>query len=416
MIKTRVIGAASIAFVLSCSQASQTIGSVEPQAEGGASRVVGSACVVDTDCNPDGSVKCLNDGFLGGYCAPIDCRTGSCPSNSECYILAGGARACLAKCESSADCRQGYACTDNGACAPSCGETSCGDGFACTEGRCVADLTKHPAPRFPEPACDDAPDWRCRDGANECGTLYPFEPADGPGYTNYPLNGETATDQYRSFARKDTMMLVKYAAALVACKTKGWRMGNGKVLALGDMSEANGSIPGTREKDPGHPEGTHMNGYDMDIGYYQLKGNDNQLRPICAHVENGKEAYHCTAAPNNLDLWRQSMILGTMFSTDRIRVIGVDGKVGALVMVAMTSLCKEGFLPSESCTAEKLAYEETDRGEGWYLFHLHHFHISLNKYPARGYPTDMLGVVTTPSSHGDLRLRDRRMRANETAN
>jgi hypothetical protein len=288
--------------------------------------------------------------------------------------------------------------------------TSCADGLILEEGRCVADLTKQPAARYPEPACDDVPDWRCRDGATECGKLYAFEPVEGPGYSNYALNGETLADQYRSFARKDNMMLVKYATAFVACKTKGWRMGNGHVLGLGDMSEANGAIPGTRENDPGHPAGTHVNGNDMDIGYYQLKGKDNYLRAICAHSSGGKEAYHCTEAPNNLDVWRQSMVLGAMFSTDRIRVIGVDGKVGAAVMIAMTTLCKEGFLPAEACKNEKLAYEETDGGAGWYYFHHHHFHISLNKYPTRGYPTDLLNVATAPEAHGtargDFRVRD----------
>ncbi len=408
MIKIRVLEATAIVALLSCSEAAQTINGIEARVDGGTVRAVGSACVTDKDCDPDGSIRCIGDGFPGGYCSQIDCKTGGCSADSECYILASGVRACLAKCESNADCRQGYACTDNGACDVACAESSCGDGLTCTEGRCVADLTKHPAPRFPEPACDDAPDWRCRDGATECGTLYPFEPVDGPGYTNYPINGETLADQYRSFARKDTIMLVKSAAALVACKTKGWRMGNGQVLALGDMSEANGAIPGTRENDPGHPAGTHLNGFDMDIGYFQLKGADNQLRPICMHTENGKEAYHCTAAPNNLDLWRQSMVLGTMFATDRIRVIGVDGKVGALVTVAMKSLCKEGFLSNDSCKNEKLAYEETDGGAGWYLFHLHHFHISLNKYPAHGYPTEMLSIAP---QRGSLRDRDMLMRS-----
>ena len=49
-----------------------------------------------------------------------------------------------------------------------------------------------------------------------------------------------------------------------------WTFSNGAELGLGDMSEANGAIPGASQGSPGHPEGTHVNGHDMDIGYYQL--------------------------------------------------------------------------------------------------------------------------------------------------
>ena len=83
--------------------------------------------------------------------------------------------------------------------------------------------------------------------------LVPFDPDTGYGYWDYPLNGETETNQYRSYVRRDVMMLVKYAAAMTACQSEGWSFGNGGPLGLGDMSEADGAIPGTSVGSPGHP-------------------------------------------------------------------------------------------------------------------------------------------------------------------
>src|SRR5690606_27553718 len=60
-------------------------------------------------------------------------------------------------------------------------------------------------------ACASLPPRDCTGTAAYCGALVPFEPVKGPGYDNYPLNGETATNQYRSFARVDLVMLIKWA-------------------------------------------------------------------------------------------------------------------------------------------------------------------------------------------------------------
>jgi hypothetical protein len=218
----------------------------------------------------------------------------------------------------------------------------------------------------------------CTDGP-ACNEIEAFEPVDGRGYENYPLNGETAEDQYRSYARRDLRMLIQHAAAWVDCKASSWRFGNHKPLALGDMSEKDGSIPGTREGDPGHPQGTHVNGFDMDVGYFQLKAKDNRLRPVCEHMSGPQDAYHCTAAPDDLDTWRTTLMLGQMLTSSRVRVIGVDGQVGPLLEKAAPTLCKLGFLEQKACDKyeSSLAYETTNGGAGWYYFHHHHWHVSL---------------------------------------
>jgi len=353
---------------------------------------VGAPCAAPDACKGEDTADCLAD-WPEGYCSRTTCETGTCPEGSECFLFKDGRRACLKTCAEKSDCRAGYACADTSACVPACTADSCGAGKTCdaASGRCVRD--EDGPPTGPMRSCDGMPTRDCTGTATECGTLSLFEPVLGPGYENYPLNGETATNQYRSFLRLDAQMLTKWAAALVLCRSKDWKTnGKGALLALGDMSEKDGSIPGTSIGSPGHPAGTHVNGYDMDIGYLQIGTADNRLRPICKHTDPaGADAYHCTEPPDHLDLWRTTLTIGTMLTSDRIRVIGCDGKVGPLVLAAMPVLCNEGWLPAKSCSSvkTKLAFEETDTGRGWFQFHHHHFHISLKPLsgasPASGF-------------------------------
>ena len=143
----------------------------------------------------------------------------------------------------------------------------------------------------PTEDCEAIPTYECNPSVMDCDALIPFLPPLGDGYWNYPLNGETTDDQYRSFARRDLVMLIKYAAAKTRCLAANWPEGSAIELGLGDMSEADGSIPGTRDGSPGHPPGTHTNGTDMDIAYYQVGTADNRLRPVCSHYLNRRDAY-----------------------------------------------------------------------------------------------------------------------------
>ncbi|MBT9558273.1 MAG: hypothetical protein IV100_19725 [Myxococcales bacterium] len=393
---------------------------------------VGAPCATNADCKDAGAVcyPYLADGsptgFVNGYCLIFDCTADSCPAGSTCLeVSADGGTACVASCSSTADCRadEGYSCFEPGICFPGCGgdatcptgtacdaeeqtcqpactatscpgdqvckpsglcgappctANSCGAGFICAaSGDCVPDLEGGPGVG-PGPTCPNLPTRDCTGGESTCGAITQFEPVDGPGYTNYPLNGETTQNQYRSFARKDLQMLVKYAAAWVDCKAATWGGGNGEPLGLGDMSEANGDIPGTSIGNPGHPAGTHVDGYDMDIAYFQNTGTNNYLKPICEHMSGGQDQYHCVAQPDILDVWRTALFLGALLSSPRTRVIGIDGKVGQLVTQALEVLCANDWVPAGGCAKiNYLAYEVTDGGLGWYYFHHHHLHVSL---------------------------------------
>ncbi len=373
---------------------------------------VGSNCAADSDCGAGGKCLTAADGYPGGYCTVLGCSKGTCPTGT-CYKLQDGSTMCLEDCKTASDCGKGYLCPDYGACAPGCGGTGCGpdelcgdDGLCsvkpCTAtscgpfttcnsatGACEPDLATFPA-NAANPACDSGlPPRDCVGTTQYCGELIAYDRM-GAGFDNYPINGETEADQYRSFIRRDLMMLSEWAAAYVDCKTRDWHTGNGMPIGLGDMSEASGAIPGTRDNDPGHPPGTHENGYDMDFAYFQIQPPDNHLREICPHVVNGSEQYHCVGEPDNIDLWKHSLLLGAMFTSPRVRVIGVDGRVGPLLDKSIPVLCQKGYLPQSACdaAAQSLAYEQVDMGYGWYLFHLHHSHISTtmvpNSYPKGG--------------------------------
>lgn len=81
-------------------------------------------------------LACVADArFPGGYCSAT-CADGMCAGEADCEIAAG-ASLCLARCEATADCRDGYQCW-RGNCHPACvGDGDCGSGGSCTGGQCT---------------------------------------------------------------------------------------------------------------------------------------------------------------------------------------------------------------------------------------------------------------------------------------
>lgn len=341
----------------------------------------GSTCGCDDEC----AGTAANPGLcVSGVCmveASAACSEGGsrteCPAGSRCWGLEGTELSiCWPDCDAVTCSGR---CDADGSCIPAEGAT-CDD--SCSR---VCEGTE-PPPEGPEgtpPAgcvigSSDIPDWRCEGTAAHCGELVQFNPSRARGYWDYPLNGETEGNQYRSWVRRDVMMLVQYATAMVACQAGGWTFGNGGLLGLGDMSEANGAIPGTSIGSPGHPAGTHVNGHDMDIAYYQVSTSDNRLRAVCEHVASGEDVYHCVSTPTLLDPWRTALFLGHLHASPNLRVIGVDGQVGPVVDAALRELCTGGWVSGAACTSPRTTYETTDMGRGWFRFHHHHLHVSVS--------------------------------------
>ena len=337
-------------------------------------------CSLGTDCADCGVRQRRtppDDGGDEGWDGPVLCEDTCGPAGAPDAWAGDGACDDGGPGAEFAECDLGTDCTD---CGPrGCNrEHPCEGGLICREGACVID--DGGVLNVDIPDCGHVPTWQCEGGERFCGEIVPFEPDRGDGWWDYPLNGETDRDQYRSYVRRDVMMLVKYATASVACLAATWDHGNHQPLGLGDMSESNGDIPGTREGQPGHPAGTHVNGHDMDIAYYQVGTRDNTLRSVCDHVQGGADAYHCVGEPTLLDPWRTALFLAKMHDSPQLRVVGVDGKVGPMVEDAIASLCANGWLDgSRACRAASLAlaYEVTDTQRGWFHFHHHHLHISL---------------------------------------
>lgn len=235
----------------------------------------------------------------------------------------------------------------------------------------------------PGPECDDLPPLYCTGSAEYCSELVPFEPVYGVGYTNFPVNGETWENQYRSYLRRDLVQLIQYATAKVACKTADWAFGSGEPLGLVDMSEADGSIPGSSIGYPGHPPGTHTNGLDIDVAYYQLYTPDNFPRTVCDHHawdDNYEvvDAYHCTSQPYLLDPWRTTLLTTYIAEHPHLRVMGVDGQVGLMMEDSYDWLEANDWIDSALRGSIPLLYEVEDQGWGFYQFHHHHMHISMN--------------------------------------
>jgi hypothetical protein len=229
----------------------------------------------------------------------------------------------------------------------------------------------------PGPSCDSLPPPFCVGDADECTELLPFDPDTGPGYIDELAYFETWDNQFRSYVRRDVMQLVKYAAAKVECKTADWDYGNFAPLGLGDMSEADGAIPGTSIGDPDHLPGTHENGNDIDIAYYQLYAADNLLRPVGVHYLGYTDAYRCVEEPYALDRWRTALFISYLSEHPHVRVIGVDGQVGLVLEEALDELVLLGWIEPEHRAGIPLAYEVTDQGWGWFLRHHHHMHVSM---------------------------------------
>ena len=135
-----------------------------------------------------------------------------------------------------------------------------------------------------------------------------------------------------------------------------------------DMSERDGSTPGSAYGSLAHPEGSHIEGNDMDIAYFQTSP-DNHARPVCQH-----DGFYCTSETNTMDAELTAFFMAQLFRSARIRVIGVDTTLHDDLVNASQQLLEAGAIHSiqRSNFNSKIA-----SGTGW-PFHHHHMHVSLN--------------------------------------
>ena len=229
--------------------------------------------------------------------------------------------------------------------------------------------------RSERPRACDLPPRDCE--GDHCGDLVQL-PELGHGYFDDMITWEDTSITSTSYLRRDLMMLLQYAAARVACDAASWRTGNGAPLGFGDASDVDGNTPGTAYGRPRHPRTTHEHGLDIDIAYYQRRVPDNKIRPVCP-TGDGMDAYRCVAPPDTLDARRTALFIGTLFESDRVRIVGVDGMVAKPVLKQLGRLCREGVLTADSCARIRLGYETERTGRSWYYSHHNHMHVSLKR-------------------------------------
>jgi hypothetical protein len=221
-------------------------------------------------------------------------------------------------------------------------------------------------------ACGDLPP---RDCGAACDELVWFTPAAGPGYQDVPLDDEVDARDSTSYLRRDLMMAVKYATAKVACVAAAWP-GSQAPLALGDMSDRDGAVPGTARGRPRHPRGTHGDGRDIDLAYYQAGTPDNHLRAICRHTIDGVDQRHCVGAPTHLDAARTALLIGALFESPYVRIVGMDGAAEPPIRAELRRLCAARVIDAAACARVRLGFETADTGRGWFHAHHNHLHVS----------------------------------------
>lgn len=351
------------------------------------------ACAAGLIC-----VQFNESGGPEGYCTAECSQTSPCPpspAGGECafQLTSSGKTICGFLCDAAnPGCPSGLSCTYSEAgqytyCStdppPQCGNNAIEVGEECDgsdlgnmsckafgyasgalacDNQCAFDKSGCAGPS----SCSNLPPRDCTSGTAACSKLSLFSPTQGTGY-------EVTHGQTYSYVRQDTMMLIKYAAAAVSCMLPGTFP-----IGLGDMSMPGGGTPADAAGNLRHPQGTHENGQDVDIAYFQVGQQDNHLRPVCPHTTNGVEQYHCTGKPTILDAKRSALFVAKLLESSRVRVIGVDGQIGPLLEAEAQKLQAQGMISTATLNAfaQRLAYEPTNTGAGWYQFHHHHMHLS----------------------------------------
>ena len=203
--------------------------------------------------------------------------------------------------------------------------------------------------------CDSAFSDTSEDGPCNRIMQFPAAVSESQGYL-------VSHEQHYSNLRREMAYLIQWATAEVMEVFPGT-----KPLGLLDMGQSDGDTPGRMDGRLRHPEGTHINGNDLDIAYYQT-GADNLGRPVC-----GNDGYNCTGPATILDAERTAYFMALLTRSPNIRVIGVDTVVAEDVFDAAEDLQDEGLLSATDVSnLERYTAYST---EGW-PFHHHHMHVS----------------------------------------
>ena len=172
--------------------------------------------------------------------------------------------------------------------------------------------------------------WVCSGG--DCLDLVQMPGSDDASSTEALEDGYfIATETRYTYIRKDLSMLIAWAA----CRMKESYPGIAPI-GLYDMSEQDGSTPGTDEGQPRHPAKSFEQGTQFATAYYQTDG-DNGMQNVCG---DGSDAYgcgtagtfndgfECTTSETIVDLDQQLAFLELLAEHPDFEQVGVEESVG----------------------------------------------------------------------------------------
>src|SRR5262245_8072910 len=83
----------------------------------GCGKEIGDACIVSSDCSPNGDRLCIDPNVHGGYCTIQGCDFSTCPSEAACIRFFTGSFE-NRDCTSVNDCTLDELCSLKGKCVP----------------------------------------------------------------------------------------------------------------------------------------------------------------------------------------------------------------------------------------------------------------------------------------------------------
>jgi hypothetical protein len=226
--------------------------------------------------------------------------------------------------------------------------------------------------------CDQHyPDEDPDDESGPCNRIMQFP------QSNYDEDGYLVMHEaHYSNLRREVAYLVRWATAEVKAQYP-----DEGPLGTFDMSQWDGDTPGRMVGQLRHPEGTHVDGNDLDIAYYATNGDNTGTYACSSH-----DQYFCTGPADLLDVERTTFLISKLIESPMTRVMGIDPAVAEVVLPMAEELEDEGLIDNASQFDWKLAY-----GDGW-PFHHHHIHFSWqweDGYEGRG---DTEGCLVDPAT------------------
>ena len=172
--------------------------------------------------------------------------------------------------------------------------------------------------------------WVC--SGDDCLDLVPMPGSDDPSSTEAQEAGYfVAAEPRYAYIRKDLSMLLIWAA----CQMRE-TYPDIAPLALYDMSEQDGSTPGTDDGQPRHPPSTFENGTMFATAYYQTDG-DNGMQNVCGDGSDEaacgtagdfNDGFACTTTDTIVDLDQQRAFLELLAQHPDFAEMGVEQSVG----------------------------------------------------------------------------------------